>query len=226
MHNYNKKTSPAKWELFARNDPFWYICSKKYKSLDDFWNTGKNQAKEILYDIRGLLYNYNMCIEIGCGIGRLLFPMSSYFKECLGIDISETMLNLLEKYSKEYGLNGKIKGCRAGKCPCKADFIYSVWCFQHIESLDIIERYIKFISESLRERGVAYLQFNTQPQTLIYKIRNRVPDLLLPRPWRKGIRCIRRNRSVIFETLKKYDLSVIKEKNTNTANNIFILGKS
>ena len=107
----------------------------------------------------------------------------------------------------------------------KVDFIYSIWVFQHIERLEVIEDYIRKISESLANGGLACLQFDTRPSTLTYRIRNKLPDFLLPRQWRKGVKRIRREPSEIIRLFKDHELSILKEKNGDTANHIFILKK-
>ena len=37
-------------------------------------------------------------LEIGCGIGRILIPMSKIFGDCIGIDISSEMVRQGQKY--------------------------------------------------------------------------------------------------------------------------------
>lgn len=220
-----------KWKSFSGENcyfnPYYCIWTDFKGDTEKFWAVGKMQVDEIFSEVKDLLANNEITIEIGCGIGRLLIPMCHYFKRCIGIDISKGMLDLLKKFSNEFGLEGKIETYLPSEnwYRFRADFIFSLWVFQHIEIFHIIEDYIKKISESLNSGGLAYLQFDTRPKTLLYHIKNRLPDILLPKQWQREFRRIRRRPTAIMELFESYGLSILKEINPDTENHIFILMK-
>jgi len=153
--------------------------------------------------------------------------MGSYFKECIGVDISKTMLELLEKSAEKKGVRNRVK-CflpTSRWYEHKANFIYSVKTFPSIEDFEIIEDYISKIYKSLFDDGLAYLQFDTRPITLMYKLRNKLPDFVLPKYWRERIRRIRRDPATLKQLFEKYGLSILVGKNKNTEFQTFLLTK-
>jgi cyclopropane fatty-acyl-phospholipid synthase-like methyltransferase len=66
-----------------------------------------------------------MYLEIGCGIGRLLDPLSEKYKECIfyAIDISDEMINL----------SPKKNNIKYQEVVNNLDLVYSMLVFQHIE---------------------------------------------------------------------------------------------
>lgn len=217
-----------KWESFARENPYWYILAPFTGDLDAFWKSGRDQVQAILSEVQDLLKGHDTVIEIGCGVGRCLIPMSSRFRECIGVDVSETMLQLLEKYSQARGEGNKITRFFPHEPwhERKADFVFSVKTLYYIEDFAVIEDCISRVCRSLLGHGVAYLQFDTRPRTMAYGLRNKLPDFLLPKRWRRGIRRIRRDRAVLVRLFETHGLSVLQELNSNTAYHVFILGKA
>ena len=216
-----------KWESFAKANPYWYLLAPFNGTIDEFWETGIRQAKEIFFEVKDFLHNHNTVIEIGCGAGRCLIPMGYYFNECIGVDISKKMLELLEKNAEKNGVRNGVK-CFLPTAPWyehKADFIFSVKTLPCIEDFDVIEDYICKIHESLYDDGLVYLQFDTRPKTLMYLVKNNLPDFALPKYWQRGIRRIRRDRALINQLFEKYGFSTIKEENKNTWKHIFLLTK-
>ncbi|MFQ5646727.1 MAG: SAM-dependent methyltransferase [bacterium] len=219
--------SDSRWESFARKAPLWYTCTDFRGDENEYWDSGKKQAERIVSAVKHRSGDADTVVEIGCGLGRILIPMSSYFSKCIGVDISETMLELLNKFAGEKGVRDKIETCLPDRrwYEHKSDFIYSFQVFQHVEDFEVISDYLEKISESLVSGGSAYLQFDTRPQTPIYRTKNKLPDFSLPKQWRKGIKSIRRKSDDIVLLLERYGLSIVKQKNAYTNNHIFILKK-
>jgi ubiquinone/menaquinone biosynthesis C-methylase UbiE len=111
-------------------------------------------------EVDALLPTYGSALEIGCGVGRLMYPMASVFNEVLGIDISEGMVRL----SKDY--LAKLKNvltilCDGETFPVQSNsmqFVYSVICFQHIPYKRMIQTYLKETHRVLQIDGVARIQ--------------------------------------------------------------------
>lgn len=213
------------WEQFAVKEPCYYIWTDYRGNDQEFWESGRKKVEEIFLESRDMLPSRRTAIEIGCGIGRLLFPMCCYFEQCLGVDISHSMLRGLHGYAERFGYSDRIKSFLATD-PwhlCKSDFVYSYLVFQHIEDFGIIAEYIRRISNSIGDDGLAYLQFDTRYPNLLYKVKSRLPDCFLPRQWRTGIRRIRRTREQLLHLFEDSGLSVIKEKGSGSAEHVFLL---
>lgn len=214
-----------RWESFAKDNPYWYILAPFDGSTEEFWDSGKREAEKIIQLVKGELCRFDRVIEIGCGVGRVLIPMCLYFKEAIGVDISPTMLGLLENYVEMNGVKGKIKAMLPTEewYLQKSDFIFSVKTLYYIDDLATIDDYMNKVSESLVGDGLAYLQFDTRHVTIPYRLRHKMPDFLLPKKWQRGIRRIRRKREDLVEIFGRHGFRVIKEQNVNSPYHVFVL---
>ena len=216
-----------RWELFAKEDPLWYIEPGLHGNVAKIWESGEQDIEYILSGVREQLRNYHTVIDIGCGIGRHLIPMCSHFQKCIGVDISPVMLELLRKFAAERDMSHKVKVYLPTEpwYEHRADFIYSYGVFRIIEDLSVIEDYIRKIAISLVDGGFAHLQFDTRPQTLAYKVKNILPDFLVQKTWRRGVRGVRRSRGTISHMLEKHGLTVVAEDHTGSKDHRFIVLK-
>ncbi|MDQ4145759.1 MAG: class I SAM-dependent methyltransferase, partial [Actinomycetota bacterium] len=143
-------------------------------------------------------------------------------------DVSPTMLQKMKEECDSVGVRN-VFGLQPDEPWDKgayADLVYSYWVFQHIESFAEISQYIERIARCLRQHGIAYLQFDTRPATTAYRIRNRLPDAMLPRPWRRGIRRLRRPRPALLSLFARNELLLVHEEGCNSENNIFVLQRA
>ena len=156
------------WDKRAKNDAKFYIYTD-YKSENEFWESGKNEVSAMLNFIKNhpnnyLQETYNLkALEIGCGIGRCLYPISENFKEAYGIDVSKEMISIGEenrgsrKNIKFFENNGKDLQMLQDNY---FNFCYSFFTFQHIPSKDIIKNYFSEISRVVKSKGLFFFQIN------------------------------------------------------------------
>ena len=225
------------WERFAEADPYTYILTDlKNPDPKKFWESGERTVKEELLPLireRGI--RRQIGLELGCGVGRLLFPMAREFEEMVGVDIAEGMVRRAVSYAGDNGIRNvalaAISGPedllhKAGEYAGKVDFLYSLLVFQHIPDFAVIEGYLHAVSELLEENGIAYLQFDTREQTLLYQCKTELPDFVLPRFWRRGIRRIRRSSTELEVCFRRAGLEIVDELNPHSAYHRYILRKA
>ena len=229
-----REASAGSWERFAQDDPYTYILtSLKSNDPSEFWQSGHQTVQqELLPLIETHRVAPGIAMELGCGVGRLLFPLSSHFREVVGADIAESMIHRAQRFAADNGV-ANVSFCtiagpedllhKAGNYSGRINFIYSLLVFQHIPDLAMIEGYLHVIAILLAEGGIAYLQFDTRPESFAYHIKTRLPDFLLPRFWRKGIRRIRRYPEQIELGIRKAGLEITGELTPSTANHRYIL---
>jgi SAM-dependent methyltransferase len=234
---HSRESLAGSWEKFAQDDPYTYILtSLKSDDPAEFWQSGQRTVKqELLPLLAAHRITSGIGMELGCGVGRLLFPLSSYFREMVGVDIAESMIQRAQCFARDNGVGNvsfsAVAGPedllhRAGNYSARIDFLYSLLVFQHIPDLAMIEGYLHVIGILLAENGIAYLQFDTRPGSVAYHIKSRMPDFLLPRFWRKGIRRIRRHPEEIEKGIHNAGLEVAGELTPFTSYHRYILRKA
>ena len=216
------------WEQFAEADPYVYILTS-LKSGDprEFWRSGEHTVNtELLPVLKAQSVRPCVGLEIGSGIGRLVFPLARHFHELLAVDIARGMVQRATCFAHSNGIRivsfVSISGPedllqQAGIYTGSCDLIYSLLVFQHISEFPVIEGYLHAIRVLLHPQGLAYLQFDTRPKSLAYRLKTRMPDFLLPRFWRRGIRRIRRSTKEIEACIRRAGLEIVGELTPQTA---------
>ena len=230
----NKRPTVNPWERFAEIDPYLYIFTEmKRTDANAFWESGE---RVVHAELLPLLHTHSLRrlvgLELGSGVGRLAFPLARHFQRVVGVDIASGMVHRGRSIAHDNGVHNvsfiQISGPedfleRAGDFVGSCDLIYSLLVFQHIPKLSMIEDYLHVIRVLLRQRGVAYLQFDTRPQGVGYRLKTWLPDFLLPRFWRRGIRRIRRSSVDIEACIRRAGMEILGELSSQTAYHRYIL---
>jgi ubiquinone/menaquinone biosynthesis C-methylase UbiE len=222
------------WERFAEIDPYLYIFTDmKRTDPKVFWESGEQVVHaELLPLLHAYCLRPLLSLELGSGIGRLVFPLARHFHRVVGIDIAKKMVHRAKSIACDNGIDNvsfiSVSDPedlleRAGKFAASCDLIYSLLVFQHIAEFSTIEAYLHVIRVLLHERGVAYLQFDSRPQDFGYHVKTRLPDFLLPRFWRRGIRRIRRSPAEIEACIRRAGMEIVAEYSPHTAYHRYIL---
>lgn len=170
------KINKEEWEDLAELDTYWMILTWPNKNFNrwnkkEFFNTGKEEIKNIIKTLESLKYpkKYNSALDFGCGIGRITKYLPRHFKKTYGLDISENMIE------KAKILNKNIKNCRfiLNTKPNLEifqnntfDLIYSNLTLQHIPDKNLIKSYIIEFIRTLKNNGLIIFQL---PSQLNYK---------------------------------------------------------
>lgn len=150
------------WDERAKEDAeslIWYFSKK---TPDEYWSRGPELAQIILgvgtnrYDL--ILHGKDpkelRILEIGCGMGRILIPMSKIFGEVIGVDNSSKMIDLGKEFLKNIP-NCKTyvnNGTDLSMFPENYfDFCFTEKVFHHIPDKKIIRNYINEVSRVLKK---------------------------------------------------------------------------
>ncbi|MDP8988712.1 MAG: class I SAM-dependent methyltransferase [Acidobacteriota bacterium] len=102
-------------------------------------------------------------LEIGCGCGRLMRPMSRHFLEIHGVDVSAEFIQEARERLGDVA-NARPQQIRGTSLEDFADqsfdFVYSFDLFPHIPSQQLVVAFLREIHRVLRPGGLARLQFN------------------------------------------------------------------
>ncbi len=162
------------WNRRARSDVQFYVAlGRRSQSWEDFL-AGAEEVVVGLEKELGRLSpaagsNGRRALEIGCGPGRLMLPMSRHFSEIHGVDVSTEMARLAERnlagvpHTYVHVSDGTNLAQFDGEY---FDFVYSYAVFQHIPSSEIVLNCVKETRRVLKTGGVARLQFNGMRKTI------------------------------------------------------------
>jgi len=160
------------WNSRAREDAGYYVAFGR-RDQDDagFLATAKDVIIGLEWELKRVPAAKRAAwkaLEIGCGPGRLMLPMSRYFTEIHGVDVSDEMVARAKEKLKDipnahpHATDGaSLKLFADGSI----DFVYSYAVFQHIPSREVVYEYMKEIRRVLKPGGLARLQFNGLPRS-------------------------------------------------------------
>jgi len=160
------------WNARAREDAGYYVAFGR-RDQDDagFFATATgviNNLEATLRRVPAREHAAWRALEIGCGPGRLMRPMSRHFAEIHGVDVSDEMVALAQEKLRDVpnAFPHLGDGSRLSMFQDESiDFVYSYAVFQHIPSRDVVLEYLREIQRVLKPGGWARLQINGLPRT-------------------------------------------------------------
>jgi ubiquinone/menaquinone biosynthesis C-methylase UbiE len=156
----------ADWNARAGEDANYYVAfGRREQDEEEFFSTGADVVRDLESQLPRLR-NKSAALEIGCGPGRLLRPMSKHFAEIHGVDVSDEMVRLARERLRDtpnaHAHHGSGSGLELFP-DGSFDFIYSYAVFQHIPSRDIVFHYLREAHRVLKPGGVLRCQLNGLP---------------------------------------------------------------
>jgi SAM-dependent methyltransferase len=163
----------ADWNKRAREDANYYVAFGR-RDQDD--NEFLSTAADVVRDLEGELKRLpaevppssRRALEIGCGLGRLMRPLSRHFGEIHGVDVSDEMIVQAEAKLRDipWAHVHHASGSDLAQFPSDFfDFVYSYAVFQHIPSAEVVFSYLRETARALKPGGFARLQINGLPKT-------------------------------------------------------------
>ncbi len=159
----------AEWDQRAREDAHYYVAFGRRDQDDDgFFATAADVVRGLEAELPRVPAGQPLrALEIGCGPGRLVKPMSRHFAEIHGIDVSAAMIEraVLNLSQVPHAFPRVAGGSDlAGFADSSFDFVYSYAVFQHIPSRAVVLSYLRDVVRVLRPGGIARLQINGLPE--------------------------------------------------------------
>jgi SAM-dependent methyltransferase len=156
------------WNQRASEDAYYYVAfGRREQDDDEFFATAADVVRGLTAELKRLKAR-DAALEIGCGPGRLMRPMSRHFTEIHGVDVSDEMVRLArERLRGVTHAHPQVtaKSDLAMFPDAKFDFVYSYAVFQHIPSRDVVFSYLREAWRVLKPGGVIRCQLNGLPQT-------------------------------------------------------------
>src|SRR5437588_5150478 len=127
----------ADWNERAGEDAYYYVAfGRREQDDEEFFSTAQDIVKGLVWDLKRVR-GRDAALEIGCGPGRLMRPLSRYFTEIHGVDVSDEMIKLAKQQllDTRNAYPHHSSGSDLAQFPAeKFDFVYSFAVFQHIPS--------------------------------------------------------------------------------------------
>jgi len=161
------------WNRRARQDYRYYVALGRWSQSWEEFSRGAAEVVGILeHELERLTTPATeglRALEIGCGPGRLMGPLSRHFVEIHGVDVSTEMVALARTnldgigHAHVHASNGTDLSLFEDDY---FDFVYSYAVFQHIPSPDVIANYLKEARRVLKAGGTARVHFNGSQKTI------------------------------------------------------------
>jgi SAM-dependent methyltransferase len=150
------------WEDLAALDAFRAVIVTPL-SREEFFRSGAEEVAAVLAEAEhlGRPARRERALDFGCGLGRLTRALSESFAECVGVDISATMVE------KARELNADRPGCRFVVNPdphlgrfeaAEFDLVYSSIVLQHMPSRAVALTYLCELLRVTRSDGLTVFQ--------------------------------------------------------------------
>jgi SAM-dependent methyltransferase len=158
------------WNERAREDLHYYVAFGGREQGDAEFLAS---AADVVRGLRGEIQHLRpatglKALEIGCGPGRLMAPLSTEFAEIHGTDVSDEMIRLAAerlRHIPHAHVHHSAKSDLSLFADESFDFVYSYAVFQHIPSREIVLRYLEEVRRVLKPGGILRCQINGLPET-------------------------------------------------------------
>lgn len=134
------------WQELGDRDPFWAVLTNpqfRAERMDSearatFFASGRHDIAhfhDLLQRHAGAPPRFQRALDFGCGVGRLLIPLSELAERAAGVDVAASMRALCKQHLIEFGrdnasIHGAIAEAAAAEGPF--DWINSLIVLQHI----------------------------------------------------------------------------------------------
>ena len=159
------------WERFAQTHPYFaVITDERFKGSelagDDretFFASGRQHIDDVFHVLRshfGCPERVDVSLDFGCGVGRLLLPLARRSGLALGVDVSQTMLQICAANARQEGLANieLLAGSDAlANLRRDVDLFTSVIVFQHIPP-EVGHQRLRELLSRLKPGGFGYVQ--------------------------------------------------------------------
>jgi ubiquinone/menaquinone biosynthesis C-methylase UbiE len=155
------------WNKLSEKNALWAVLSdKKDWDQEQFFNTGVQEIEEALKtaEAHKIKINFGRALDFGCGVGRLSKALGKHFKEVVGVDIAESMVEKAKQLSNSRNVRFEhISSGDLGSFKDQTfDFIYTDIVFQHMRN-ELAKKNLKHMYRLLKKDGVLIFQMPSKP---------------------------------------------------------------
>lgn len=164
------RNSDRAWQLFGASEPYGTVAgSSRYnraeldsERLKEFFEAGEQYIAQVFQVITERLepgFRPRRALDFGCGVGRMVIPLSARCDEVVGVDVADSML---AEAGRNCGRFNNVKLLKADDLLSgidgKFDLINASWVFGHMPTAKG-EAIVARLAHKLSDGGVAAMQF-------------------------------------------------------------------
>ena len=182
------------WDRRAREDAQYYVAfGRRKQSREEFFASAEDVLRTLKDELRrfppGTDFTKLSALEIGCGPGRLMLPLSEVFGRIAGVDVSGEMIALARENLAAATNATALQNTGADLSEFATesiDFCYSYAVFQHIPEKEVVRSYLREACRVLKKGGLLKFQVsglpvgeqrNTYPPRNGWSLRGAVPQV-------------------------------------------------
>jgi len=128
----------------------------------EFYQTGEQDARrfvDVFCKQHGIRTARRVCLEIGCGAGRVTWALANRFQRVIGIDVSDEMLDFARERVKARNVEF-VRGSGVDLNVIDTNgvsFVFSTMVFQHIPDTGVQYNLLREVARVLRPGGYFFI---------------------------------------------------------------------
>ena len=253
------------WASLGASEPYWSVLSHdrfrrnhidterkssilrffrgEKSTIDEFYKTSSYEISMISSLIVRCAPEFDalsaVCVEYGCGVGRLTWQLAPRFRHVLACDISENHLKAMVTWTERLRLHNvsPVQITVEHLAPeTKPDLWYSRIVLQH-NPPPLIAKILRTAFQSLNPGGLAIFQVPTYCKNYEFKISNYLREIqahsLLPFGRSAQMEMHVLPQSIIFDIAEKENMSVLEVREDNSTgdrnkflSNLFVMRRN
>ena len=159
------------WDRRAREDAQYYVAfGRRKQTREEFFASAADVLRALKGELRrfppGTDFTKLSALEIGCGPGRLMLPLSEVFGRISGVDVSGEMIALARENLVAAANAAALQNTGADLSEFDSesiDFCYSYAVFQHIPEKEVVWSYLREACRVLKKGGLLKFQVSGLP---------------------------------------------------------------
>jgi SAM-dependent methyltransferase len=174
MRRFDMKSD---WDVRAGENARKAIACDEAQDEAVFSASGERDVKLVLEGVPEILAEHRSVLEIGCGTGRLLEPLTKHFDNVFGVDVSGEMVRRGRERLAHLPHVRLVEIDGLGKLPFADEsfnFCFSYITFHHIPIKSVVRSFINESHRVLKGAGVARWHFFGRPAGILASIRESV----------------------------------------------------
>ena len=160
------------WDRRAREDAQYYVAfGRRKQSREEFFASAADVLRALKDELRrfppGTDFAKLSALEIGCGPGRLMLPLSEVFGRIAGVDVSGEMIALARENLAAASNAVALQNTGADLSEFaneSIDFCYSYAVFQHIPDKEVVWSYLREACRVLKKGGSLLMADSIAPE--------------------------------------------------------------